>query len=169
MKLVSFRVREFRSVWDSGDVEVGEITCLVGKNEAGKTSLLTALNKINPIEANMGNFDADIDYPKKDYGDYQHEVETKVRAPASVIEVSFELDDADIALVEESFGKGVLRSRIVSLTRTYENASSYSMDFDEAVALRNKIAAAALLSEQKERLSDLKSWKEVDGALSSME
>ena len=38
MKLKEFRVREFRSVWDSGPVKVdGQVTCLVGKNEAGKT------------------------------------------------------------------------------------------------------------------------------------
>ncbi len=169
MKLASFRVREFRSVWDSGDVGVGEITCLVGKNEAGKTTLLTALNKINPIETNMGDFDADIEYPKKDYGDYQHEVETNVRKPAEVISAKFELEDADVGVVEEHFGKGALRSRIVGLTRTYENASRYSMDFDEAAALAHKIATAALLPEQKGQLIALTSWKEVDGALAAME
>lgn len=37
MKLKEFRVREFRSIWDSGPVKVDlQTTCLVGKNEAGK-------------------------------------------------------------------------------------------------------------------------------------
>ncbi len=169
MKLVSFRVREFRSVWDPGDVEVGEITCLVGKNEAGKTSLLTALNKINPIEPDMGNFDADIDYPKKDYGDYQHDVEIEAREPAAVISVKFELDDDDVAAVEVQFGKGALLSRTVGLTRTYENKSIYSLKFDESAALAHKVFAAALLPEQKESLGALTSWKDLEGALAAME
>jgi hypothetical protein len=31
MKLVRFYVHEFRSVWDSGDIKVGDITCLAGE------------------------------------------------------------------------------------------------------------------------------------------
>ena len=38
MKLVKARVQNYRSVEDSGEFEVGEMTCLVGKNEAGKTA-----------------------------------------------------------------------------------------------------------------------------------
>lgn len=34
MRLKEFRVREFRSIWDSGTVKIdGQTTCLVGKNE----------------------------------------------------------------------------------------------------------------------------------------
>ena len=49
MKLKEYRVKEFRSVWDSGPIKVDKKTCLVGKNEAGKTALLTALYRTNPI------------------------------------------------------------------------------------------------------------------------
>lgn len=48
MKLDSFKVTNFRSVEDSGDVTLGDIICLVGKNEAGKTALLHALAGLNP-------------------------------------------------------------------------------------------------------------------------
>jgi AAA15 family ATPase/GTPase len=47
MKLKSFQVKEFKSVWDSGLVDVAQITCLVGKNEAGKTALLQALYRLS--------------------------------------------------------------------------------------------------------------------------
>ena len=44
MKLRQFTVREFRSIWESGPIKVDDqTTCLVGKNEAEKTALLTAL------------------------------------------------------------------------------------------------------------------------------
>ena len=50
MKLREFTVREFRSIWDSGPIAVDDlVTCLVGKNESGKTALLTALYRTNPI------------------------------------------------------------------------------------------------------------------------
>lgn len=50
MKLKKFRIRNYRSILDSGWVDVDDLTVLVGKNEAGKTSLLRALHKLNPFE-----------------------------------------------------------------------------------------------------------------------
>jgi ABC-type branched-subunit amino acid transport system ATPase component len=40
MKLTSVRVTNYRNIIDSGEVEIGPSTCLVGKNEAGKTAFL---------------------------------------------------------------------------------------------------------------------------------
>lgn len=48
MKLTGFRVQMFKGVIDSGSVELEDLTVLVGKNEAGKTTLLKALHKLNP-------------------------------------------------------------------------------------------------------------------------
>lgn len=48
MNLKSFRIRNFRSVNDSGDIEVGSRTALVGRNESGKTNLLLALASLKP-------------------------------------------------------------------------------------------------------------------------
>ena len=50
MELVSFKVTNFRSISDSGDVKVSRITALLGRNESGKSTLLLALRSINPAE-----------------------------------------------------------------------------------------------------------------------
>ena len=134
MKLMSFHVREYQSVWDSGEVEIGDVTCLVGKNEAGKTALLQALYKINPIIENHADFDVTDEYPRKEIGDYQHHVETGAREPATAIEVTFELEDPDVAAVSSVFGKGALRSKRLTLLKGYSNKRSYSLDFDEQAA-----------------------------------
>ena len=49
MKLKRFRVQMFKCILDSGWVDVTDLTVLVGKNEAGKTALLKALQKLNPF------------------------------------------------------------------------------------------------------------------------
>jgi len=36
--LIKVRVQNYRSVEDSGEFEISDLTCLVGKNEAGKTA-----------------------------------------------------------------------------------------------------------------------------------
>ncbi len=49
MKLKTVEAFEFKSIRGSNPFEVGEITCLVGKNEAGKTAVLKALYRLNPL------------------------------------------------------------------------------------------------------------------------
>jgi len=45
MKLIAFRIRNFRSIVDTGwqSLSPDNITCLIGQNESGKTSILEAL------------------------------------------------------------------------------------------------------------------------------
>lgn len=51
MKLTEFRVCMYKGIYDSGWVDVNDLTVLVGKNESGKTSLLKALHKLNPYKS----------------------------------------------------------------------------------------------------------------------
>jgi recombinational DNA repair ATPase RecF len=48
MKLLQFRVTNFRSVSDSGWVEADNVAALIGVNESGKTNLLLPLWKLKP-------------------------------------------------------------------------------------------------------------------------
>ena len=48
MKLKSFRILNYRSISDSGEIGVGDLTSLVGRNESGKSNLLLALQTLNP-------------------------------------------------------------------------------------------------------------------------
>ena len=50
MYLQSFRILNFRSINDSGVIDVSNITALLGRNESGKTNLLLALQSLNPAE-----------------------------------------------------------------------------------------------------------------------
>lgn len=50
MRLESFRVQNYRSINDSGEIAVSQITALLGRNESGKSNLLRALQSLNPIE-----------------------------------------------------------------------------------------------------------------------
>src|SRR4051794_16714212 len=61
MQLTRFRVRKFRNVVDSGDINVSsDVTCLVGMNEAGKTTVLGPLPLPPPA-------DGAIFFPQQDY------------------------------------------------------------------------------------------------------
>ena len=63
MRLRAFRVRNYCNILDSGRIEVEDhVTCLVGKNEAGKTNLLRALANVEYV-GQRGKFQ-DEDYPR---------------------------------------------------------------------------------------------------------
>ena len=64
MKLVQFRVRNFKSVQDSGVIKCENITNLIGVNEAGKSNLLLALWKLNPARNGEIIFTSDMPVEK---------------------------------------------------------------------------------------------------------
>ena len=61
MKLAKASVRDFRCIDYSHDFTLSSVTCLVGKNESGKTALLVALERLNPYDPARGTFDKLLD------------------------------------------------------------------------------------------------------------
>lgn len=63
MELKSFRVWNYRSINDSGDIDVSRITSIVGRNESGKSNLLRALRSLNPAEG-FAELNSIKDFPR---------------------------------------------------------------------------------------------------------
>jgi predicted ATP-dependent endonuclease of OLD family len=85
MKLLKFKVENFRSVENSDWIKAEDVTCLVGTNESGKTNLLIALWKLNP--ANNEPIISLDDYPRKKYHNYQ-----QTEGEEDFISAEFEVD-----------------------------------------------------------------------------
>ena len=64
MWLKSFRVQNYRSINDSGDIDVGQLTAFVGRNESGKSNLLRALHNLNPSD-DSEVLDINEDFPRQ--------------------------------------------------------------------------------------------------------
>ena len=102
MRLTHVRVQNYRSVRDTGwfDVEKAK-TILVGPNEAGKTAVLEALQRINPPDGVKG-FDPLRDYPRKLYN---ADIQSQKRDPSDIPVASarFELEPDDLAELPGGF------------------------------------------------------------------
>lgn len=102
MRLIKARVQGYRSVIDSGwfDVENGK-TILVGPNEAGKTAILQALQKLNPPDG-IELFNPLRDYPR---ARYDEDIEKGGIDPKTftVVEGHFSLEDDDVDEVPEDY------------------------------------------------------------------
>ena len=171
MKLKEYTVREFRSIWDSGPVKVdGQTTCLVGKNEAGKTTLLTALYRTNPIIPADAAFDETYDYPKREVEDYRFGVENGDRDEAVVVECLYELDEDDTKAVTEVFGPKVLKAKTFKRETYYGKANSkFILASDEAAARKHLADNPALPDELKTALAGAADWEAFAAALDAAE
>ncbi len=65
MKAIRFRIQNFRNIDDSDWIDLNKVTCFVGRNESGKTSLLKALHKFNPATPEL--YDAQREFPRDRY------------------------------------------------------------------------------------------------------
>src|SRR2546422_9811583 len=70
MKLVTVQVKNFRCIEDTTSFSIEQVTCLVGKNESGKTAILQALERLNPFDQNRQSYDKLRDYPRRYFADY---------------------------------------------------------------------------------------------------
>ncbi|MBI3328313.1 MAG: AAA family ATPase [Nitrospinae bacterium] len=136
MKLNQIHVVEFQSILDSGEFEVGEITCLVGKNESGKTALLQALYRLNPIIEGDGKYSVTDDYPRRNVEDYRLAVEAGEGKHARVVKAVFELEEDDVEAVAAIVGHDALRGRTLTLSNGYDDALWFEYPVDDSAALR---------------------------------
>jgi hypothetical protein len=63
MRLLQFKVTDFRSIGDSDWIDFAGVTALIGTNESGKTNLLLYLWKLNPTGED-GEIDLLADAPR---------------------------------------------------------------------------------------------------------
>lgn len=137
MKLTKARVQNYRSVEDSGEFEIGGMTCLVGKNEAGKTAILSALRALRPSNSDTFKIDETIDYPRRFSTRFD---ERHPDGKAEVVRTWWKLDAADIAAVEQRFGSGALKSDAFEVHygfRYAEDKRHWEIEVDDAKCLEH--------------------------------
>ncbi len=158
MKLVNAQVTYYRSVEDSEEFAVDpEITCLVGKNESGKTTVLQALYRLNPVEKVA--LDEVVDFPTK-LTRRRRDWRPKQRIP--VVTATFRYEPAELKAIEADLGPAALTSPEFTVTIGYRNTTkTFGHHYDEAAIVRHLVAgfdlpkAAAVPVNAAETIEDL--------------
>lgn len=141
MKLVSVQVRLFKNILDSTEVSIQpEVTCLVGKNEAGKSAFLNALYRLNPARPNA-SFSVRDHYPAS--LEKKHKLRGDDLNAVDAVTASFLLDADDTEAVRAKFGMDLLKSNLVEVSRDYTNDWLIDSQFDEASFVRQVVNSAA--------------------------
>ena len=95
MKLIKFHVKLFRSITDSGSIEVGDRISLVGRNESGKTNLLRALEALNP-PGGLTELTFAKDFPRD-------RLRSDFKPDLTLLETTWQLSDDEAAELGEVF------------------------------------------------------------------
>lgn len=130
MKLKSVQTMNYKCVEDCTPFQVRPVTCLVGKNEAGKTSVLESLHKLNPDVAQMGNFDVLLEYPRRRRKEYQRRAETD---PDDALITKWELNDKDVEALRGVFGPDAVRPGMVEIRKGYYEGRRWTFEGGEQI------------------------------------
>lgn len=123
MKLLRYKVTNFRSIEDSGWIECDDVTTLVGINESGKSNLLLALWKLHPV--NNGEIDILHDMPVSKLS-----VMRNNKAKEKFIEAVFSIDAETIESVYEKTGYKIEDATEITLKRFYDGHYSFQYSIE---------------------------------------
>lgn len=167
MKLRKARVTNYRSINDAGEFSVNDLTCLVGKNESGKTTVLQALAGLQPIGDDPKlKYDKQRDYPRRHLNQYSNRHGAN---EAQIVDTTWELDDDDVRAVEEVLSPGCLVNRFVTMSRRYAGNRTWKVSIDHQKVVANFIEESGLSKTEKGALKSPATVQELRAALASKE
>ena len=133
MKMLRFRVQNYKKIEDSGWIHTKDITAFVGKNEAGKSAIFRGLSKLNPSDGST--YDGLKEFPRR-----RHTELANKNWPVSLAE--FELDDHEkskLSDISPIFNK----TTTIIVTKYYNNKYSlcYTPDLSRFHLTTNEYVA----------------------------
>lgn len=165
MKLIKVQVTNFRSVEDSETFDITQLTCLVGKNESGKSAILEALYGLNPIEPHK--YDRVIDYPRRHFAEYD---KRHLDGTARVVLTTWLLDQEDKKVVEGVLGEGCLRSNEITIENGFGYTNCrYVLDFDHSVVMKTAAKYGECNTHEEKEFIAYKSPREAIIAVEGLE
>ena len=164
MKLVRAKVTNFKSIDDSGWVDIDDVTSMVGKNESGKTAFLGALKRLNPVDG-LDKFDLK-DYPRKGYVRYKR---THKDNPAIALTAELQLSDKELEEIETDMGKNVLKSTLITVSKDYDNKFLWDIEVDESAIVQHILGSAGLPPEIQQHAESAQNCEELAAKLESLD
>lgn len=166
MKLKSVRVKNFRSVEDSEEFTVEHLTCLVGKNEAGKTAILQAIAGLNPHPATPFEYELERDYPKRYLARYK---ERHGADEAEIISSVWVLDENEIDELSGEFGPESVTGKTITVSRTYNSVGArWTLPIDEAKAVAFLISQRGFSAPEKSQVGNPSTFEDLIAKLTEL-
>lgn len=119
MRLIRVSIKNFHCIKDSEPFSIEEkVTCLVGKNESGKTAILRALAKINAARPDDAVLSEMRDYPRHELNEFQDRGEGRT---ADFLTTVWAVDDDDRTELEAAIGPSAKDIKEITFVKHYGN------------------------------------------------
>lgn len=162
MRLKTVRITNFRSIIDTGVFTVGDMTCLIGQNESGKSAILQAMECLNPAYGER-QYNKSVDYPKHALAQYERKHD---KDHARAIETTWQLSPSEKQEIIDQVGSDVLNSDIVTISKHYhETNCRWFFDAEEQNAVKRMVGKFNLDAVDKKLVSGCKSLAAVADVL----
>lgn len=166
MRLRTAHVTNFRCVEDSTEFTLDQVTCLVGKNESGKTSVLQALYGLHPWVADAKVIDRDRDYPRRHLNEY---ADRHPNGEATVVRTVWELEPGDKKALVEILGPAADAVARIAVYKEYgSQTKTWAVEIDERAVVGHVVAAAALHAEEATELEPHATITDLKAALEGL-
>ena len=161
MKLKNARIVNYKCVEDSDSFRIDQVTCLVGKNEAGKSALLEALYKLNPVDS-TAKF-VQEDYPRRfaltDQGKQDQE-------SANVLTTTWDIESKDLEIIKAELPEVVLADNTtVRIKKGYGNTQYWCVAADESKTVDNLIQSARFNASERASIGNVDTLRQLATAL----
>lgn len=167
IKLTQVTIDKYKCIQKPQSVDIdSKITTIVGMNEAGKTSFLSAIAKTNYFISDPDfKFDITDDYPRNDLIDFQESDED-----CDIIQCRYEISSELLKQIEDEFGIGVFTSNIFTYTCHYKSEKNtiagLSANLNLYLELQSK--KYSLSDETKEKIKHVTSLFEVEDIIGNV-
>lgn len=166
MRLVKTQITKYKCIEDSTPWRVDQVTCLVGKNEAGKSALLEALHRLNPVEEDDGDFDEE-DYPRR-FVVTDEGADDLQSAP--VVTTKWKLDSKDDEILATTLPEIQLKEDgLITISRGYDNKTTWEVEANEAATVESLVTRQNFNAVEKTIVGDPQTIEELAGKLASMD
>ncbi len=123
MKLQKVRITKYKCINDSNEFEIEEkATCLVGKNESGKTALFHVLSKLNSYDTNFAQY-SDLECPRTLMTEFEN------YADKHPLWTHWELEADDINALVQVIGPCADNMKGIVVCKNYRN--QVRVEFDQ--------------------------------------
>lgn len=168
IKLTDVTIDKYKSIQKEQTVKIdSSITTIVGMNEAGKTSFLTALAKTSYFEEDDDfKFDITQDYPRNELIDFQNSDQD-----CDIIKCTYEISQDLIKKIEEDIGAGVFTNTTFTHTCQYKSQTTKieGIQADQKKFLELKVEKLVLSNQTKEAILKVDKLEEVNKIVASTE
>lgn len=165
MKLEKIRIENFKCIDDSSEFPVDQITCLMGKNEAGKTAILEALYKLNPVEDDKSDFDK-LEYPRRHIDKFR---ESGEEIQDNVLTTVWNLESDDLEFIDGLVGQGIISNPTITISKGYDNVRRWSIDINEKEYINNILGQQKLNAAEQAQLNQCETAKALIEKIENLE